>query len=380
MSSKSESEKPSQEAIVQGNPAAFKPTYLVLDSINVDLLSMTILAATGLAYLFHYLDAKLAVAALGLGILPLRLIFPRPRPPKGTVLITGASSGVGAEFSYIFADKGHDLILVGRNQDQLDVVRENVNRKYQVRADTISIDLSLPGAAKELHNQVNEKQRSVSVLVNNAGLGAAGDTMEQDVELAERMTTLNCITPVQLAHLFGNDMIKRGEGWMLHVTSVGGTFSIYPFLSLRMILIDVTAWIASPGQNIYHATKHFLRAFSEALSLELRAYPGITNTNLMPGPAHTQFITRSHAEETFMMAASGAVEDPKRVASVGYRALCQRKASVFSSWNAAGTTMLFRFLPRSVHLTLASLLNAPLRGVLRAREPLAEQRVRGQDL
>jgi hypothetical protein len=80
------------------------------------------------------------------------------------------------------------------------------------------------------------------------------------------------------------------------------------------------------------------------------------------------------------MAASGAVEDPKRVAQVGYRALCDRKASVFSSWNAAGTTMLFRFLPRSVHLTLASLLNAPLGDVRQAREPLAEQRVRGEDL
>jgi short-subunit dehydrogenase len=63
----------------------------------------------------------------------------------------------------------------------------------------------------------------VSVLVNNAGLGAAGDPFEQDVEFAERMVTLNCITPVQLAHLFGNDMIKHGEGRMLHVTSVVGT-------------------------------------------------------------------------------------------------------------------------------------------------------------
>jgi hypothetical protein len=218
----SKSEKPSQEAIVKGNAASFKPTYLVLDSINVDLLSITILLATGLAYLFHYIDAKLALGALALGILPLRLIFPRARPPRGTVLITGASSGVGAEFSYIFAERGHDLILVGRNQDQLDVVRENVQRRYQVRADTISIDLSVQGAARELYNQVNEKERSVSVLVNNAGLGAAGDPMEQDVELAERMVTLNCITPVQLARLFGDDMINRGEGWMLHVTSVGG--------------------------------------------------------------------------------------------------------------------------------------------------------------
>jgi hypothetical protein len=81
-----------------------------------------------------------------------------------------------------------------------------------------------------------------------------------------------------------------------------------------------------------------------------------------------------------MMAASGAVEDPKRVASVGYKALCNRKASVFSSWNAAAATMMFKFLPRSVHLTLAILLIAPLRCVRRARKPLTEQRVKGEDL
>ena len=138
--------------------------------------------------------------------------------------------------------------------------------------------------------------------------------------------------------------------------------------------------MVSPGQNIYHATKHYVRAFSEALSLELRAYPGIVNTQLMPGPTHTQFVTRAHSEELFMMAASGAMEDPKAVAMAGYQGLSKGKRMVFSSWNAAFTALMMQLAPRSIHLTFASLMNAPTRGMARIKEPEKDQNVRGSDL
>lgn len=136
--------------------------------------------------------------------------------------------------------------------------------------------------------------------------------------------------------------------------------------------------MASPGQNLYHATKHYVRAFSEALSVELRAYPGIVNTQLMPNPTHTQFVTRAHAEETPMMIA--ATEDPKLVARAGYNGLCKGKRMVFSSWNAAFNALQMQLLPRSVHLTIASLMNAPLRGKARMKEPEKKQQKRGEQL
>lgn len=138
--------------------------------------------------------------------------------------------------------------------------------------------------------------------------------------------------------------------------------------------------MASPGQNIYHATKHYVRAFSEALCVELRTYPGIVNTQLMPGPVHTQFVTRAHAEETFMMGASGAVEDPKAVAMAGYTGLCKGKREVFSSYNAAVTAFMMKMAPRSVHLTIVSLMNAPLRGWARMKDPEKKQQKRGEKL
>lgn len=138
--------------------------------------------------------------------------------------------------------------------------------------------------------------------------------------------------------------------------------------------------MASPGQNLYHASKHFVRAFSEALSVELRAYPNIVNTQLMPGPTSTQFITRAQADETFMMAASGSVEDPRSVAMVGYQGLCKGKRMVFSSWNAAFMGLSMQLAPRSVQLIVASLANAPLRGLAKATTPTKHQERRGQDL
>lgn len=138
--------------------------------------------------------------------------------------------------------------------------------------------------------------------------------------------------------------------------------------------------MASPGQNIYHATKHYVRAFSEALSVELRAYPDIVNTQLMPGPTHTQFVTRAHADEVVMMAASGAMEDPKAVAMAGYKGLCKGKRMIFSSWNAALTALMMQLAPRSVHLTIASVMNAPTRGMARVKEPEKDQNVRGSNI
>lgn len=353
-------EQPPHKAIENGNPAHFKPKRFVLDDVNIDLIThVTTIAALGSFY-FLRSGIKLSVLVPAAIILPLRLWFPRPKTPEGLVLITGASSGIGAELSYIFAEKGHDLILVGRNEGQLEAVQKNMKDKYRKSAYTISSDLSLslPGAAKKLYDHMIKEGYKMDVLVNGAGLGGAGDTFSQPIELAERMTILNCISLVQLTQLFGKDMIERERGWLLHISSVGG-------------------FMASPGQNIYHATKHYVRAFSEALSLEVRAYPGIVNTQLLPGPTHTQFITRAHAEEVFMMTSSGAVEDPKAVALAGYKGLCKGKRMVFSSWNSAFTAFMMQLAPRSVQLTLASIMNAPLRGWARSKEPEKDQKARG---
>ncbi|KJZ79954.1 hypothetical protein HIM_00668 [Hirsutella minnesotensis 3608] len=353
----SDKKQPPHEAIDSGNPTILKLKWMALDDVNVDLISILSVLTAIVAAIVGRISLIGAAAAAAAFVIPFRLLFPRPNAPSGLVLITGASSGIGAELSYIFAEKGHDLVLVGRDGEQLEAVKNNITAKANREVYTFSVDLSRQGAAQELYNKVKEKGLNVDVLVNNAGFGASGETLEQPVELAEKMITLNCISVVQLSQLFGKDMAKRGKGWILQVTSVGG-------------------WIATPHHNIYHASKHFVRAFSEALSVELRAYPGVVNTQLMPGPVHTQFATRAHAEESLMMALDANMENPKAVAMAGYKGLVRGKRMVFSSCSAAAIAVLMQLAPRSVHLTLAAIMNSPLRGKARMREPLADQKLR----
>lgn len=217
-------EKPSHKAIDNGNPAIFHPKWLVLDDINVDLISFVMLAATIPMIFLGGVPGMVAIPAILAFLIPFRMIFPRVKTPEGLVLITGASSGIGAELTYIFAEKGHDLVLVGRNEEQLEAVKNNVIKinKTGKKVYTIATDLSVPGSAKQLYDHIVEKGFQVDVLVNGAGLGGAGDTLDQPIELAERMTHLNCISLVQLSQLFGRDMAKRGKGWMLQISSVGG--------------------------------------------------------------------------------------------------------------------------------------------------------------
>ena len=196
-------QQPSHRAIDNGNPTIYKPKWLVLDDINIDLLTVATFVASAISILlFRFTLTPTLILAAGF-ILPIRTFLPRPKIPEGLVLITGASSGIGAELSYIFAEKGHDLVLVGRNEEQLEAVKANIKKKYGKDAYTIASDLSLPGSAKELYDHVIGKGFRVDVLVNGAGLGGAGDPFEQPIELAERMTHLNCVTLVQLTQLFG---------------------------------------------------------------------------------------------------------------------------------------------------------------------------------
>jgi hypothetical protein len=225
-----EDEKPSHRAIDHGKTTTYKPKWMVFDDINIDLLSIILTATTLVSVFFLGFPAIIAAPAAAAVILPLRLFFPRPKPPQGLVLIVGGSSGIGAEMSYIFAERGHDLILVGRNEEQLQAVKKNVEEKFKKIAYIIASDLSVHGAAEKLYNHVVQQGFTVDVLINSAGLGAHGDTLEQSIEMVDRMTTLNCISVVQLTQLFGRDMVKRGRGWILQISSVGGKINIifYP--------------------------------------------------------------------------------------------------------------------------------------------------------
>ena len=196
-------------------------TFAVLDDTNVALLTILVLGTTAASRILLGTSLIKATVMAAFVLLPLRYLFPVATKPTGLALITGASSGIGAELAYIFAKNGSDLVLVGRHLDQLEAVQSNIEKMGR-KAYPIVSDLSIPGAPAKLYNDILGKGLQVDILVNNAGLGHAGDVMEHPEELSASMIGLNCTALVQLSQLFGKDMVKKKRGWILQVSSVVG--------------------------------------------------------------------------------------------------------------------------------------------------------------
>ena len=188
----------------------------------------------------------------------------RPR-----VLITGASSGIGAEFARRFASNGYDLILVARRQDLLNALREEL---AALGADVlvISKDLALKTSAKSLYQDVKSCNLTVDVLVNNAGVAYGGAFTAMDAEAVPRMVLLNAATLATLTRLFVTDMVARGSGRILNISSL-------------------SAFQAVPSMTLYAATKAFVLSFTEGLAEELRG-TGVTVTALCPGLTDTDMV------------------------------------------------------------------------------------------
>jgi uncharacterized protein len=186
-----------------------------------------------------------------------------------TVLITGASSGIGLELAKCFAADGCRLILVARNQAALEKLAEELRQKNKIEAIVLSGDLLLPETPKQIFDKLSAQKISVDVLVNNAGFGLHGAFAELPLERQLEIIRVNVTALTELTGLFLPEMIQRKRGGILNVGSVAG-------------------FVAGPYMAIYYATKAFVQSFTEALAEEV-AETGVTVTALCPGPTETNF-------------------------------------------------------------------------------------------
>lgn len=226
---------------------------------------------------------------------------------KNTALITGAYGGLGTCFANIHAKEGGDLVLVGRSQEKLDGQENEIREKYGVSVQTIAMDLSRGDAAQIIYDTCKEKAWSIDVLINNAGFGGQGDftterTMEQDLS----MIVVNIETPTRLCKLFLPDMVKRGSGRVLNVSSTAAT-------------------MPGPLQAVYYATKAYITSWSNALWRELKG-TGVTVTALMPGAMATGFANAGGLSDTKLFANAA---EPFAVALDGYRGDEKRKVKCY---------------------------------------------------
>lgn len=191
-----------------------------------------------------------------------------------TVLITGASSGIGYDMARLLAAEGATLILTARREDALNALAD-ICREDGVEVRVISTDLSEPGAARRLI----EAAGPVDVLVNNAGFGSMGPFAGAPFKSQGAMVQVNVTAMVELTHLALQDMIAQKSGGILNVAS---TASFQP----------------GPYMATYFATKAFVREFTEGLAEEVRK-DGIHVSCLCPGPTETEFFKTDLMQTSF---------------------------------------------------------------------------------
>ena len=201
------------------------------------------------------------------------MALPTPSP-GATALVTGASSGIGADIARELAERGHAVTLVARREDRLAVLAEELAAMLQVRPDAIRCALSDAAARERLVAEIRARGLEVSILVNNAGFGSAGRFQDLDPEGELRMVRTNVEAVVHLCGEYIPAMIDRGEGAVLNVAS---TAAFQPLAR----------------QSTYSASKAFVLSFTEVLSSDLKG-TGVTATALCPGPVKTEF-TDQHA-------------------------------------------------------------------------------------
>ncbi len=223
---------------------------------------------------------------------------------KQTVLITGASSGLGFALAHRFAKEGYDLILTARSADKLITAKSELEAAYGVGVTPIPHDLGAPCAAETLMAAVQEQGLTVDILVNNAGFGDFGAFADSDIDKQSAMVQLNVTALMELTHAVLPVMRQKRRGKILNVASIAA-FQQGPFMS------------------VYYATKAFVLSFSQALARELTG-SGITVTALCPGPIDTGFVEAADLGRSKLFR-SLPVSTAEQVADYGYKALMKGK-------------------------------------------------------
>ncbi|AYF54374.1 SDR family oxidoreductase [Clostridium botulinum C] len=241
---------------------------------------------------------------------------------KKTVLITGASSGIGYELSKVFAKNGYNLILVARSIEKLNKLSNEIIEKFNVKVKIIQKDLTLISSAEEVFNEVNNENIQVDILINNAGAGVCGEFHKIDYRKDIEIIQLNIASVTILTKLFSKEMIKNGYGKILNVASTG-------------------AYQPGPYIAVYYATKAYVLSFSEALRNELSEY-GITVSTLCPGSTRTGF-SKSAGKAEIKVAM-----DAKDVAISAYNGLMKSKRIIIPGINNKLAIFLSKLVPGSL--------------------------------
>jgi short-subunit dehydrogenase len=242
-----------------------------------------------------------------------------------TVLITGASGGIGYELARLFARDNYNLVLVARNGTRLNQVATELQNQFGATVKTVALDLGAAPAPKLLFDQLQREGDAVDVLVNNAGFGEYGEFAEMAEQEVLGQIQLNITALTHLTRLFLPGMLARREGKIMNVASTA-------------------AFQPGPLMAVYYATKAYVLSFSEALANEV-AGSGVVVSCFCPGPTDTNFQKRAGMENSRLFKKLRPT-NAETVARDGYRGLMAGRTVVISGVQNWLVAQSVRFAPR----------------------------------
>jgi len=224
-------------------------------------------------------------------------------------LVTGASSGIGANLARELAKDGHDLILCARRVEPMQALAEEL-KAVGCNSTILAADLSQNGAAAALAGDIETRGLTVDVLINAAGLGANGRFDAQDSRRISEMLQVNVVALTELTRMLLPGMVSRGKGRVMLVASTAG-------------------FQPGPQMAVYCASKAYALHFGEAIAYELRN-SGVTVTTLCPGATDTEFARVADAGKSALFKGLLPVMTATEVAQLGYQGLKARRRVVIT--------------------------------------------------
>jgi short-subunit dehydrogenase len=260
------------------------------------------------------------------------------QPSTETVLITGASSGIGLELAKCFAADKSNLVLVARSTDALEKLAAELRAHFKIQVHVLTADLSKPDSSQWIFNETGKAGITVDVLVNNAGFGLQG--MFNEMPLARQMEILqvNQTALTALTGLFLPGMIARNRGGVLNVGSIA-------------------AFQPGPGMALYFASKAYVQSFTEALAAEL-SETHIHVSVLCPGPTSTNFGKVARGGKVRRKKLPGMTAEA--VSRYGYEKFRRRRVVIVPGWGNKMSVFFVRFIPRSLMRKLVKYFNTQI--------------------
>jgi len=243
-------------------------------------------------------------------------------------LITGASSGIGVEFARKLAERGMHLVLTARRKELMEQLASELDTKHGARCEIITGDLSDPAQPKKLFDEIKNAGISVELLVNNAGFSVVDEIDKTNVDRVLAMVSLNIAALTELSYLFLPEMLERGHGAIVNVSSVAG--------------FQPVAYMGA-----YAASKAYVLHFSEALWAEAREQ-GVTVMALCPGTTRTDFFAQAGIPGWLKKHRS---QTPEQVVRAALKALSKKRQYIVSGWRNYLLSLAVRLATRRTAVT-----------------------------